>query len=171
MSSNSSADVLLLHSGHHILTKTQTDWSMSKGQVARLEVVQEKRLHEDNRKELGALRTERRGLGGTRAPLREGLDLCSRRPTEDVKFSSQAGSRPLSTGLCHRVIIFLSLEDRCMNRGDWRPVVPKGSSCESRRVGKSTGHSAFRLGLGHGSAAWNPGPRGGELACPWAAWA
>lgn len=65
MPSHTSAEVLLLRSGHHILRKTQTAWNVSKGQVARLEVVQEKRLHEDKKKELGTLSIKRKGLGGT----------------------------------------------------------------------------------------------------------
>lgn len=52
MSSLTSAEVLLLHPGHHILRKTQRVWSVSQGPVARLEVVQDKWLHEDKRKEL-----------------------------------------------------------------------------------------------------------------------
>lgn len=35
---------------------------MSKGQVARLEVVQERQLHEDKRKELGTISIKRRDL-------------------------------------------------------------------------------------------------------------
>lgn len=51
-SSTTRAAVWLLHPGHRILRKTQTVWSTSKGQVARLEGVQEKRLQEDKKKSL-----------------------------------------------------------------------------------------------------------------------
>lgn len=81
-------------------------------------------------------------------------------------YSPRAGRSYLSTDLSQRVVIFLSLEERCMHGGQLflrAPPVMRGGQ------GTPTGHSPFRLGLVDEDSpptACHLGPEGCKLPYP-----